>query len=392
MRAWIATHRVPALEALDTPGGRRLAEGLFYGLWMGSPGPLADAYAEWSRLVQEAGLMCPQWPEEVGGRGWDGIRCAIYAEECAAQRMPRVTRGLGEQMVGPAIVAHGSAAQRAYFLPRILAGEDYYAQGFSEPDAGSDLAAIRTTGKLEGDEIVIDGQKIWTSVGWTANKMFLLCRTDPTAGKHRGITYVILDVQSNKGRISLRPTRQMDGRAEFSEEFFDGARAPLFNVIGGLGNGWKVAMTTLGSERGAHATTQHIRYAKMFSDLVAEARLRNKIDDPKVRDDLAWAFTQVELMRYSGMRMLADLAADAKVGPESSMYKLFSSEFGQRLSEMAIEMLGAAALERPAGEQYEVSDWQAQFLVQRASTIMAGSSQIQRNILGERVLGLPKEP
>ena len=390
MRAWIADNRVDALEALDAPSNRHLAAGLFRGQWPGEPGELADAYEEWLRRNLAGGFICPQWPQAYGGRGWDGAQMAVFNEELARARMPRATRGYAEQMVGPAVIAHGTNEQKAHFLPRIVAGEDFYVQGFSEPEAGSDLANVRTRGVIDGDALVISGQKIWTSNGLSGNKMFLLCRTDPAAERHHGISYVIVDIPDN--HITFRETRQIDGSREFTEEFLDGARAPLFNVIGGLNNGWKVAMTTLGNERGSHATTQHLVHMRNFRDLFEEAQRLGRTADPLVRQDLAWAYTQVELMRFCGLRVLATLASGGEVGPESSMYKILASEYAQRFADIAAAVVGPEILERPPGEEYELGQWQRLLLGSRAATIMAGSIQIQRNVLGERVLGLPREP
>ena len=243
---------------------------------------------------------------------------------------------------------------------------------------------------VEGDEVVITGQKVWTSGAARANRMFLLCRTDPDADKHAGLSYVLIDF-TGPG-VAYRPIKQMSGAAEFCEDFLDGVRSPLFNVIGGLNNGWRVAMTTLGHERGGRATVAHLGFEREFWELVETARKRGKTADPLVRQRLAWAYTQVELMRYSGLRTLAQLAAGRPPGPEASVAKLFWSEYHKRLGEIAIGIEGADGLLRPDGDGYPVSSWQSVFLSSRAGTIYSGTSEIQRNIIGERALGLPKEP
>ncbi|HMC52062.1 MAG TPA: acyl-CoA dehydrogenase family protein, partial [Acidimicrobiales bacterium] len=322
-----------------------------------------------------------------------GLHMAILNDEFHRARAPRVTRGMGESLVGPSIIVHGTEEQKAHFLPRIITGQDRYCQGFSEPDHGSDLAGVETRGTVDGDEIVITGQKVWTSGAHRANWIFILCRTDPDAPKHRGLSFVLAPMKDNG--ITIRPLRQATGGSGFSQEYIDGCRAPLFNVIGGLNNGWRVAMTTLGNERGGSATTQHLRYERELWDLVDTARKRGRAGDPLIRQELAWAFTHVELMRYQGLRLLSTLAARREPGPEASVNKLFWSEYHKRLGEIAVSVLGAdamAASDDPEADGDRLSRWPATFIQSRAGTIFSGTSQIQRNIIGERALGLPKEP
>ena len=388
LRDWIAAEAPPGLAELTdwnmvvTAGGRRGGE---LARAMGSP-----QYAQWEAKLQEKRLICPQWPEEYGGQGLDGVRIAVLNEEFHRAGVPRVSRGMGESLSGPSIIAHGTPEQQAYFLPRIISGQDVYCQGFSEPNHGSDLAAVETRGVVEGDEIVVTGQKVWTSGAARANMMFILCRTDPSAPKHNGLSYVLFDFTDPA--VTFRPIKQISGAAEFCEDFIDGVRAPLFNVIGGLNNGWRVAMTTLGHERGGRATVAHLGYEREFWELVELARKRGKTEDPLIRQRLAWAYTQVELMRFSGLRTLAQVASGRAPGPEASVAKLFWSEYHKKLGELAMAILGADGLLRPDGDGYPVSEWQSVFLSSRAGTIYSGTSEIQRNIIGERALGLPKEP
>jgi alkylation response protein AidB-like acyl-CoA dehydrogenase len=348
------------------------------------------AYAEWEQRLADAKLICPQWPEEFGGQGMDGIRLAVLNEEFHLAGLPRVRRGMGESLVGPSIIVHGTDEQRAYFLPRIITGEHVYCQGFSEPDSGSDLAGVQTRAEVQGDEVVITGTKVWTSGAARANMMFALCRSDPDAPKHAGLSYVLFPFV-HPG-VQYRPIRQMSGAAEFCEDFIDGVRVPLFNVIGGLNNGWKVAMTTLGHERGGAATVQHLGYEREFWELVETARKYGKNTDPLVRQQLAWAYTGVQVMRFSGLRTLAQVAEGRPPGPEASVAKLAWSEYHKRLGEIAVGIVGADALVRPDGPGYPTTSWQNVFLSSRAGTIYSGTSEIQRNIIGERALGLPKEP
>ncbi|MGO9195511.1 MAG: acyl-CoA dehydrogenase family protein [Acidimicrobiales bacterium] len=388
IRKFLAEHRIDELASVDVQPG--------YG---GQPedgdGDRAEAWSRWEADLSEHRLICPQWPEDVGGRGLSGVGMAILNEEFDRAGMPRIVRGMGESLVGPSIIVHGTDEQRAWFLPRIIEGTDRYCQGFSEPDHGSDLAGVETSGVIDGDEVVISGQKVWTSGAHRANVMFVLCRTDQGAPKHRGLSYVLVPMRRPDGSsngIHLQPLLQMSGASGFCQEFIDGARASLFNVIGGLNNGWRVAMTTLGNERGGRATTQHLRYEREFWDLVETARGVGRHDDPLVRQDLAWAYTQVQLMRYSGLRLLANLAAQKEPGPEASTNKLFWSEYHKRFGNIAVNLLGAQATIRPEGSGYRTSRWQQVFLGSRAGTIFSGTSEIQRNILAERALGLRKDP
>src|SRR5215469_8895886 len=348
------------------------------------------AYREWEARLSDAKLICPQWPEEFGGQGMDGVRLAVLNEEFHAAGVPRVRRGMGESLVGPSIIVHGTAAQQQHFLPRIISGDDVYCQGFSEPDHGSDLAGVQTKAEVDGDEVVITGTKVWTSGAARANMMFALCRSDPEAPKHAGLSYVLFPFR-HPG-VTYRPIRQMSGAAEFCEDFIDGVRVPLFNVIGGLGNGWKVAMTTLGHERGGAATVQHLGFEREFWELVDTARKYGKDTDPLVRQQLAWAYTGVQVMRFTGLRTLAEVAEGRQPGPEASVNKLMWSEYHKRLGELAIGIVGTDALVRPDGAGYPTTQWQNVFLSSRAGTIYSGTSEIQRNIVGERALGLPKEP
>ncbi len=388
LREWIAAEVPPGLVELTdwntvmTAGGNRGAR--LARAWA------HPAYAEWTARLAARRLICPHWPTEYGGQGMDAVHLAVLNEEFHRAGVPRVTRGMGESLVGPSVIMHGTPEQKAHFLPRIISGEDVYCQGFSEPNHGSDLAAVETRGVVEGDEIVITGQKVWTSGAARATRMFALVRTDQEAEKHRGLSYVLFDFKDPK--VSYRPIKQLSGASEFAEDFLDGVRAPLFNVIGGLNNGWRVAMTTLGHERGGNATVAHLSFQREFWDLVETARKRGKAGDPLVRQQLAWAYTQAEIMRFSGLRTLAQVAKGRPPGPEASVAKLFWSEYHKRLGEIAIGIEGSDGLLRPDGDGYPVSTWQNVFLSSRAGTIYSGTSEIQRNIIGERALGLPKEP
>ena len=387
IRQWILDHSPSGLADLADWNAPVLGGTAGKGL---EEAKASGCYRKWESSLMAARLICPQWPEAVGGRGLSSVEMAVVNEEFHRAGVPRVTRGMGELLVGPSVIVHGSDEQRARFLPRIITGEDLYCQGFSEPDHGSDLAGIETRAVIDGEELVITGQKVWTSGANGANMMFLLCRTDPEAPRHHGITYVIVPMFDNN--IEIRPIRQMSGPAQFCQEFISGARAPLSNVIGGINNGWRVAMTTLGDERASRATVQHMAYEHEFWELVELLRKNGKSTDPVTRQHLAWAYTEIALMRFSGARMLAELAQERRPEVALLLSKLQWSEYHKRFGELAMDLLGLDSLVLPDGSEYGLNRWQAVFLWSRAATIYSGTSEIQRNIIGERALGLPREP
>ncbi|MDR1998611.1 MAG: acyl-CoA dehydrogenase family protein [Frankiaceae bacterium] len=395
IRAWIADNTPAGLAELTDwnasgmgSGNNNYEEALTH-----------PVYAEWSDRLLKAGMICASWPKEYGGQDWTALQNTIFAEEAFRAGVPTVSRGFGETMVGPSVMVNGTQEQKDYFLPRIITAEDVYCQGFSEPDHGSDLGAVATRGVIDGDEIVITGQKIWTSQYYRANMIFILVRTDTDAPKHRGISYVLLPFTA-ENHVEKHPVRQIYGGAEFGHEFFDGSRAPLFNIIGGINNGWRVAMTTLGHERTGSATIAYLQHERELQDLIARARELGRADDPVIRQQLAWAYAHVQVMRFSGLKVLAQIAAGKQPGPEASMTKLFRSDFQQRLGEIAVNIEGAAALVRDSSDgpherepgDYVPTRWQAAFLAGRSHTIYSGTNEIQRNIIAERVLGMPKEP
>jgi alkylation response protein AidB-like acyl-CoA dehydrogenase len=383
LRQWLEANRPEELVGMD-------AERASFG---NAPG-----LTEWTQKLSEAGYLCVAWPKEYGGRGLSGVEVAVMNEEFARAGVPRVTRGMGEWLVGPSIIVWGTDEQKAYFLPRIIDGTDRYCQGFSEPDAGSDLASLKTRGVVDGEEVLITGQKVWTSGAQAANMMFCLCRTDPDAPKHKGISYVLTPMfrpDGSSNGFDLKPIKQMTGQAHFTETFITEARAPVFNVIGGLHNGWRVTMTTLGNERGGNATTQHVQYTKQFWDAVDLVRKYGKESDPLVRQQLAWAYSHVEIMRFQGLKLLSEVIAKKEPGPASSINKMFWSEYAQRFAEIVTDIRGADSMILPDPEEtsgYTPDPWQTNFLSTRSVTIWGGTAQVQRNIVGERVLGLPKEP
>jgi alkylation response protein AidB-like acyl-CoA dehydrogenase len=359
-----------------------------------SPGPAAKAHpavAMWDRRLLDAGLICPTWPERYGGSDFTRLELAIFAEECFRASVPRLDRGHGETMVGPAILTHGSQEQKDHFLTRIIEGVDTYCQGFSEPNAGSDLASLQTKATLEDEELVVFGQKTWTSRANEATLLYCLCRTGTGARKHDGISFVLIPLEQNN--VEIRPIRQITGATEFYETFLDGARAPMFNVIGGLDNGWHVAMTTLANERGGYRTMlRHLGLSKEFWELVEGIRATGTAVDPLVRVRLGRTFAELELIRLSGLQYAATVAAEREAGPEASVAKLMWSEYHRRFGELALDLQGASGLEceYADGDEGLTGRWADTFLASRAGTIYSGTSEIQRRIVAQRALGLPR--
>lgn len=353
--------------------------------------------SEWAAKLTEAGYMCVSWPKEYGGRGLTGVEVAVLNEEFARAQVPRITRGMGEWLVGPSIIVWGTDEQKKRFLPRIIDGTERYCQGFSEPDAGSDLAALKTRGVVDGEEIVINGQKVWTSGATEANMMFCLVRTDQDAPKHQGISYVLMPMFTPEGEsngVELRPIKQPHGGSHFTESFMTDTRAPVANIIGGMNNGWRVTMTTLGNERGGHATTQHVEYTRQFWDAVELLKSKGITDEPNIRQNLAWAYTHVEIMRFQGLKVLSEVMARKEPGPAASINKMFWSEYAQKFTTFMMNARGAESMLIDDGTngKYVADRWTSSFFQHRSSTIWGGTAQVQRNIVGERVLGLPKEP
>jgi alkylation response protein AidB-like acyl-CoA dehydrogenase len=359
---------------------------------------------EWRNTLYEAGYLAPGWPVEYGGAGLSALEQVILAEEFTRAGVPTggPNDAFGIQMLGSTLLMCGTDAQKAHYLPRILSGEDRWCQGYSEPNAGSDLANLSLRADRDGDQWVLNGQKIWTSAAHLADHIFTLARTDPDAPKHKGISFLLVDMR--QPGIEVRPIRMLSGESEFNEIFYTDAVCPVDAVVGGINDGWRVAMTLLGFERGEAAATVPIRFQAELDRLFALARERGVADDPLIRQRLAWCYSQVQVMRYSGMRVLTRFLEGHHPGPEAGISKLFWSEYHTVVTELAVDIFGAAAMtpsgRRPssafqtddAGASNSTNSWVDTFLNARAGTIYAGSSQVQRNILGEMVLGLPKEP
>jgi alkylation response protein AidB-like acyl-CoA dehydrogenase len=377
--------------------------------WPGIGALPADEAAEfvrsWRATLFANGLLGLAWPVEYGGGGMTKLEQVVLVEECARAMVPLgpASDTVTVKMVGNTLLKWGTEEQKRAFLPRILSGEDSWCQGFSEPNAGSDLAGLTTRAVLDGDEWVIDGQKIWTSFATSANWIFVLARTDPTVAKHRGITFLLCPIDTPG--VEVRPIRMLTGGSEFNEVFFTGARIPAGNVVGPVHGGWAVAMSLLGHERGEEAALNPIMFRHEWDRLVALARAYGRIDEPLIREQLAWCYERVEIMRLLGLRILTQYLRDGDLGPAASISKLYWSEYHQVAANLALQIMGPAGLV-PEGHvpprAYRTDDpgapnstasWEHIWMLNAASgTVYAGTSQVQRNILGESILGLPKEP
>ena len=339
----------------------------------------------WSRALYEAGYSGLTWPKEYGGGGKPYSHQAIFLEESARAEAPPHVNVIGLGMAGPTIIAHGTEEQKTRYLAQILSAEEIWCQGFSEPGAGSDLAGVRTSARLETDCFVVDGQKVWSSYAHIADWCILVTRSDPQSTRHQGLSYLIVDMHSPG--IEVRPLRQITGEAEFNEIFFTGVRVPIENVLGDVGGGWQVAMTTLLHERGTLGFALTAALEVNVRKLIELARDRGAT--PGQRDRVAREWIELQALRYTNYRALTQLMKTGVPGPEGSIAKLQWSEANQRLTKLALELLGADA---PLGGENApyAGYWQHQQLRSRGNSIEAGTSEVLRNIIAERVLGLPK--
>jgi alkylation response protein AidB-like acyl-CoA dehydrogenase len=379
-----------------------------------SPGEREKFRAEWNEKLYTAGWICASWPAEYGGRGLSQLESLVLAEEFSRARAPLRADWFGDTLVGPTILRWGTEDQKAAFIPKILRGEITWCQGFSEPEAGSDLASLRTSARLEkgegevgGGHWVINGQKTWTTRADDADYIFLLARTEPDEPRHRGLSYLL--VPMHQPGVEVRPIEQLDGAAEFSEVFFTDARAPEDAVVGGRGQGWTVAMTTLGFERGVSSSMSHQRFEKELAGIIDQARERGAAADPLTRDRLVQQWIKVQLIKFGNQRLLFDaLNGTHQADALRATTKLWWSRTHQDTLDLALDILGPdgqVLTGDPAGDgnwipgvglrrgrpDYPASALQRAFLFSRSDTIGGGTSEIQLGIIAERVLKLPRD-
>lgn len=359
--------------------------------------PLEESFPylrAWQRKLHEGRWAAVSWPEEYGGRSASLMQQAIFWEEMARVEAPPMANALGLGLIGPTIIAYGTDAQKKRFIPKILSAEEIWCQGFSEPNAGSDLASLQTEARVDGDHYTVSGQKVWTSYGWVGDWCELVVRTDPEAAKHKGLTVLLVNMKS--AGVEVRPLRQMTGESEFNELFFRDVRVPVENVLGKVNDGWNVAVSTLMYERGSYGARLHLIFRRNISRLIQIARVtprngRTAADDPLIRQKLAQCFAEIEIMRLNQLRAFSRITATGVPGPEGSIQKIFWSELNQRVQQLAQEIMGPyGQLLANDPQAIDKGVWSYGYLRTRGNTIEAGTSEVQRNIIGHFVLGLPK--
>jgi alkylation response protein AidB-like acyl-CoA dehydrogenase len=359
--------------------------------------PLEESFPylrAWQRKLHEGRWAAVSWPKEYGGRSASLMQQAIFWEEMARVEAPPMANALGLGLIGPTIIAYGTEVQKQRFIPKILSAEEIWCQGFSEPNAGSDLASLQTEARLDGEHYIVNGQKVWTSYGWVGDWCELVVRTDPTVPKHKGLSVLLVDMKSPG--VEVRPLRQMTGESEFNELFFRDVRVPAENLLGKVNDGWNVAMSTLMYERGSYGARLHLIFKRYINRLVELSRTTPRnggtaAQDPLIRQKLAQLFAEIEIMRLNQLRAFSRITATGAPGPEGSIQKIFWSELNQRLQQIAQEILGPYG-QLLQGDSYAVDKgiWSYGYLRARGNTIEAGTSEVQRNIIGHFVLGLPR--
>ncbi|MGA3205650.1 MAG: acyl-CoA dehydrogenase [Bryobacteraceae bacterium] len=348
----------------------------------------------WQRKLYDAGWAGISWPKDCGGRGAAVMEQVIFIEEMARAEAPPMANVIALGLIGPTIIAFGAPEHKKRYLAKMLSAEEIWCQGFSEPNAGSDLAALSTTGVLDGDHFVVNGQKCWTSYAWAADWCELIVRTDPAAPKHKGLTALLVDMHSPG--VEVRGLKQMSGESEFGEIFFRDVRVPVENVVGKVNEGWGVAMGTLMHERGTFGAALQVNYRRNFNRLVEIAKQIDRSgkpasEDPVIRQKLAQCYAEIEVMRLNQLRAFSRINETGVPGPEGSIQKIFWSELNQRFQQVAMEILGPyGQLAHGSPDAFDEGQWAYGYLRSRGNTIEAGTSEIQRNIIGHFVLGLPK--
>jgi len=366
-----------------------------WGEWREKPLEESFPYLRaWQRKLYEGGWAAVSWPKEYGGRGATLMEQSLFWEEMARVEAPPMANSLGLGLIGPTIIAYGTDEQKKRFIPKILSAEEIWCQGFSEPNAGSDLAALQTEARLDGDHYVVNGQKVWTSYGWIGDWCELVVRTDSNVPKHKGLSVLLIDMKSPG--VEVRPLKQMTGESEFNEIFFRDVRVPVANLLGKVNDGWNVAVSTLMYERGSYGARLHLIFKRAITRLIELANKFQKnghpaTQDPITRQKLAQCYAEIEIMRWNQLRAFSRVTATGVPGPEGSIQKIFWSELNQRLQQIAQEIFGPHG-QLLAGDQDAVDNgiWSYGYLRTRGNTIEAGTSEVQRNIIGHFVLGLPR--
>lgn len=357
----------------------------------GDDGALVDERRAWERELAAGRWTCIGWPEAWGCRAASLTQQVVFHEEYARARAPGRLNHMGENLLGPTLLAFGTDEQKARFLPPIVAGEEIWCQGYSEPNAGSDIANVQTRARLEGDAWIIDGQKVWTSWAAWADWCFVLCRTDPDSQRHKGLSYLL--VPMDQPGVELRPIEQMTGDAEFFEVFYDGARTAKEHLVGAVGEGWKITMGTLAFERGVSTLGQQMSFRNELETITDIARRNGRCDDPIIRQRIADAWMGLEIQRANALRTLS---SSAELEPAAMIHKLFWATWHRDLGKLAMDVLGAeseiAAEELADAGAYDLKALQRLFLFTRSDTLYGGTNEIQRNQIAERALGLPREP
>ncbi|MCU1484001.1 MAG: acyl-CoA dehydrogenase [Actinomycetia bacterium] len=344
---------------------------------------------EWEQVLGANGWTCLGWPKQFGGRGATLNQQVIFNEEYVKADAPARVGHIGEGLIGPTLIAYGTPEQQARFLPKIVSGEELWCQGYSEPNAGSDLANVQTKAVLDGDRWIVNGQKVWTSLAMQADWVFLVVRTDPDPSKkHAGLSFLLAPMA--QPGVEIRPIIQATGTSEFNEVFFSDAETDASNILGAPGQGWEVANALLGFERGVATLAQQIQFEREYANVLRMAQGNGRSADPVVRDRLAGSWIGLKLLRFNALRMLTNMG-DGAPGPEASISKLAWANWHRALGELAIDVQGVGGL-LAEGAPYELTGEQALFLFTRSDTIYGGSNEIQKNIIGERALGLPREP
>ena len=387
VRTWLEEHLSGANADLRGRGG------------VGQEDVEPERLLEWERELATGGWLGLDYPTHLGGRDASLSEQVVFHQTYVEARAPGRIPNIGLTLLGPTLVAFGTPELQERFIPPIISGTEHWCQGYSEPNAGSDLAGVSTRACLSGDRWLVTGQKTWTSLAQYAQWAFVLCRTDPAGERHAGLSYLL--VPMDQQGVEVRPIVQVTGGSEFNEVFFDDAVTEEGMVVGGAGNGWAVAMGTLGFERGASTLGQQTGYRRELDHLLELARANGSIHDPTLRQDLMRSYSELEILRYNQLRMLTALVVDGVPGPEMSIGKLYWASWHRRLGELGMRVRGTSAMvgvdatppmEDPLGVGYRLDPLQRTFLYSRAHTIYGGSNQVQRNVIGERVLGLPREP